>query len=128
MKKPSRKPLPALKSAATITTDDPTDNSPRLCRVEQKLDVMIAALTASKPITPPTAHGNPSYFTETPLYHGAETISQKSIERLFQALRRRDKIPAIKEVRAMLGLGLKEAKDLCEKHFFEPETPRPPAD
>lgn len=56
-----------------------------------------------------------------------KSFDQKSMERLFHALRRRDKIVAIKEVRALLGIGLKEAKDFCEQHFFDPAPDvRPP--
>lgn len=99
---------PAWRAPATITTPPP-DHGAILERIEQKLDVVIASAT-------PKAAPVPEWVKNAP----EETITQKSMERMFQAMRRRDKIPVIKEVRAMLGIGLKEAKDLCEQHFFNP--------
>lgn len=119
---------PRLKSArrvtATIFKDrheprietrpeiDPYEKAAQLDRIEQKIDVVIAS--AHPPI--PKAATVPSHDPDAPI----ETITQKNIIHLFQAMRRRNKIHAIKEIRAILGIGLKEAKDLCEQHFFNP--------
>lgn len=45
-------------------------------------------------------------------------MNERNMATLLKALRDREKIPAIKEVRAMLSIGLKEAKDICEANFF----------
>lgn len=45
-------------------------------------------------------------------------INKRNVTTLLKALRDRQKISAIKEIRAMLGIGLKEAKDICEANFF----------
>lgn len=47
----------------------------------------------------------------------ASAISPRSVEALLEAMGRRDKISAIKEVWAMTGLCLKEAKELVERHL-----------
>lgn len=47
----------------------------------------------------------------------ATTISPRSAEALLKAAVSGDRIDAIKEVRAMTGLYLKEAKDLVDRHL-----------
>lgn len=44
-------------------------------------------------------------------------ISIRQMEHLLSAIVNSRKIDAIKEVRAMCGIGLKDAKDLCEKYW-----------
>lgn len=95
----------------------------QLNRIEAKIDTLnvnsltIAANTERKEI----AISAPSYT----VVNNDKPTSQKSMERLFEGLRDKRKIEAIKEVRAICGIGLKEAKDLCEQHFFNPAPDAP---
>jgi ribosomal protein L7/L12 len=43
-------------------------------------------------------------------------VRAEHIKELLQAIKRKSKIEAIKCIRTMTGLGLKEAKDLYEQH------------
>jgi ribosomal protein L7/L12 len=47
----------------------------------------------------------------------AKAVDIKSFKRCLDFVRDKHKIEAIKECRAMLGIGLKEAKDLIEEYL-----------
>lgn len=47
----------------------------------------------------------------------AQSDTFKMLDRMLQAMHDERKIEAIKECRALTGYGLKESKDLIEKHW-----------
>lgn len=80
-----------------------------LISIDQKCDSIIENQIAKQPNATPVVPGMPIW---------AKPGDYATAHAMFKALKDRDMIQAIKNLRTLTGLGLKEAKDLIEEIYY----------